>query len=257
MNPILRWFYQWAVPHFVYPRIQTGLPWVALLASSLLLIGLVWGLVFAPADYQQGDAFRIIYVHVPAAWLSMLVYMAMTMMAISVLVWRIQVAELALIASAPIGAAFTLMALFTGAIWGKPMWGAWWVWDARLTSELILLFIYLGIFALYHAIEDKRQAAKAASLMTLVGVVNIPIIHYSVIWWNTLHQPPSLSKLDTPSIHPDMLWPLLITLLAFKLMYVWMLMLRLRTELLLRYPQSAWVQALIQPTKDKSKDKAA
>lgn len=245
MHPILKWFYQLAVPHFLYPRIQAWLPWVAGLSLVTLGLGLVWGLVWAPADYQQGDAFRIIYVHVPAAWLSMMVYVAMAVMAITVLVWRVQMAEVALIASAPIGAAFTLMALFTGAIWGKPMWGAWWVWDARLTSELILLFIYLGIFALYQAIEDKRQAGKAASLMTLVGLVNIPIIHYSVIWWNTLHQPPSLSKFEAPSIHLDMLWPLLVMLLAFKLLYFWMLLLRMRTDLVARHSQAPWVQALV------------
>lgn len=247
MNPILKWCYQLAVPHMLYPRIQAWLPWVALITFSLLAVGLYMGLVIAPADYQQGEAFRIIYVHVPAAWLSMAVYVAMALMAVSVLVWRIQVAELALVASAPIGAAFTLIALITGAIWGKPMWGAWWVWDARLTSELILLFIYIGIFVLYDAIEDKRQAGKAVSLMTLVGLVNIPIIHYSVIWWNTLHQPPSLSKFDTPSIHIDMLIPLLIMLLAFKLLYLLILMLRMRLSLIERQQQAAWVKTLIMP----------
>lgn len=247
MNPILKWCYQLAVPHRLYPRIQAWLPWIALITFSLLALGLYMGLAVAPADYQQGEAFRIMYVHVPAAWLSMAVYVAMTLLAISVLVWRVQVAELALVASAPIGAAFTLIALITGAIWGKPMWGAWWVWDARLTSELILLFIYIGIFVLYDAIEDKRQAGKAVSLMTLVGLVNIPIIHYSVIWWNTLHQPPSLSKFDAPSIHIEMLIPLLIMLLAFKLLYLLMLMLRMRLSLIECQPQSAWVKTLIMP----------
>lgn len=244
MNPLLKWCYQWAVPHFLYPRIQAALPWLAWITLILLAIGLYLGLVWAPPDYQQGEAFRIIYVHVPAAWLSMGVYVAMAMMAIGVLVWRSKMAELSLIASAPIGAAFTFLALVTGAIWGQPMWGTWWVWDARLTSELILLFIYIGIYALYEAIEDKRQAAKAASLMTLVGLINIPIIHYSVIWWNTLHQPPTLSKLDTPSIHIDMLIPLLVMLVAFKLLYVWMLMVRLKLSLLTRYAHTPWVKAL-------------
>jgi heme exporter protein C len=252
MNSILKWFYQLAVPHFLYPRIERLWPVLAIVTFVCLAVGVVWGLVWAPADYQQGEAFRIIYVHVPAAWLSMMVYMVMAGMALGVLVWRTQMAEMALIASAPIGAAFTLIALFTGAIWGKPMWGAWWVWDARLTSELILLFIYLGIFALYQAIEDKRQAAKAASLLTLVGVINIPIIHYSVIWWNTLHQPPSLSKFEAPSIHPDMLWPLLLILLAFKLLYLLLLLLRLRWMLLVRFAHSGWVQKMLSVSKTES-----
>ncbi len=241
MNPILKWLYQWAVPRVLFARIEAGLPWLSALAAVTLLLGLGLSFFYAPADYQQGEAFRIMYVHVPAAWLSMAVYVAMAAMALSVLVWRVEVAQYALMSSAPIGAAFTLMALVTGAIWGQPMWGTWWVWDARLTSELILLFIYLGIYALYEAIEDKRQAAKAASLMTLVGLVNIPIIHYSVIWWNTLHQPPSLSKLDTPSIHIDMLIPLLVMLLAFKLLYLVWLFLRVRLALLLAYAHSAWL----------------
>lgn len=252
MNPIIKWIYQLGTPHFLYPRIEVWLPWLSGLTLLMLTLGLLWGLVWAPADYQQGEAFRIIYVHVPAAWLSMMVYVAMAVMALMVLVWRIAVAELALAASAMIGAGFTLMALFTGAIWGKPMWGAWWVWDARLTSELILLFIYLGIFALYQAIDDKRHAAKAASLMTLVGLINIPIIHYSVIWWNTLHQPPSLSKFEAPSIHWDMLWPLLVMLVAFKLLYFVLLLLRMRWMLLERHAQSGWVQKLVEQWGGKS-----
>lgn len=251
MNPILKWLYQWAVPREAFARIQAWLPWVGLLTVLVLLFGLYLSFWYAPADYQQGEAFRIMYVHVPSAWLSMAVYVAMAAMALSVLVWRVQMAQYALIASAPIGAGFTLMALVTGAIWGQPMWGTWWVWDARLTSELILLFIYLGIYALYEAIEDKRQAAKAASLMTLVGLVNIPIIHYSVIWWNTLHQPPSLSKLDTPSIHIDMLIPLLVMLVAFKLLYLLWLLLRVRVILVQTYAQSTWLKARLE---NKSED---
>jgi heme exporter protein C len=241
MNPILKWLYQWAIPRALFARIEAWLPWLSVLAGAMLGLGLGLSFFYAPADYQQGEAFRIMYVHVPAAWLSMAVYVAMAAMALSILVWRVEVAQYALISSAPIGAAFTLMALVTGAIWGQPMWGTWWVWDARLTSELILLFIYLAIYALYEAIEDKRQAAKAASLMTLVGLVNIPIIHYSVIWWNTLHQPPSLSKLDTPSIHIDMLIPLLVMLVAFKLLYVVWLFLRVRLALVLAYAHSTWL----------------
>lgn len=245
MNSVLKWLYQLDVPHFLYPRIQAWLPWVLGLSLIFLIAGLFAGLVIAPTDYQQSDAFRIIYVHVPAAWLSMFVYVAMAIMAVSILVWRSKTAELSLIASALIGAAFTLIALVTGAIWGKPMWGTWWVWDARLTSELILLFIYLGIYALYSAFENASQGAKAASVFTLVGLVNIPIIHYSVIWWNTLHQPPSISKFDTPSIHVDMLWPLFLMAIAFQLIYFLLLLLQLRFSLLERYQNSGWVQAML------------
>lgn len=252
MNSVKKWFYQLGTPHFLYPRIQAWWPWLFVVTGLLLAVGLVSGLVLAPADYQQGEAFRIMYLHVPAAWLSMMVYAAMAVMAVMILVWRIAVAELALAASALIGAGFTLVTLLTGAIWGKPMWGAWWVWDARLTSELILLFIYLGIYLLYHSIDDRRHAGKAASLMTLVGLVNLPVIHYSVTWWNTLHQPPSLSKFEAPSIHFDMLWPLLVMLVAFQLLYLLLLLLQMRLMLLQRHANSGWVQAMLAKRFNKS-----
>jgi heme exporter protein C len=246
MTGFWRWFYQLGVPRFFYPLAGRVQPW--LLAASLLClaVGGYWGFVLAPPDYQQGEAFRIIYVHVPAAWLSMFVYACMAVSAIVALVWRVRMAEIALIASAGIGAAFTLIALITGAIWGKPMWGTWWVWDARLTSELILLFIYIAIMALYGAIDDKRHAGRAVSLLTLVGVVNLPIIHYSVVWWNTLHQAATVSKLGAPSIHVDMLWPLLVMALAFKLFYGALLLLKMRTQLVQEDAQAGWLKALLQ-----------
>lgn len=198
----------------------------------------------APADYQQGDAFRIIYVHVPAAWMSLFIYIVMAVQAIIVLVWRIKISEMIVISSASIGAGFTFIALVTGSLWGKPMWGTWWTWDARLTSELILLFIYLGIIMLYSAYDDKRTASRAIAILTLVGVVNIPIIHYSVVWWNTLHQGATVSKLDKPSIAVEMLIPLLLMAIAFKLYYLLALFQRVKVEILNREFNSRWAKNL-------------
>jgi heme exporter protein C len=177
--------------------------------------------------------------------MSMFIYMVMAVAGLFVLVWRIKLAEIVLISSAPIGATFTFLALVTGSLWGKPMWGAWWVWDARLTSELILLFLYLGVIALHGAIEDRRTAARAVAILALVGVVNIPIIHYSVEWWNTLHQPATITKFDKPSIHVDMLIPLLVMAVAFKLYYLNTLLMRARGELLAREQDTKWVKALV------------
>jgi heme exporter protein C len=210
-----------------------------------MLYGLYGGLVLAPADYQQGDSFRIIYIHVPAAWMSLFIYVVMAVAGIIGLVWRMKMAEVVLISSAPIGAAFTFLALVTGSLWGKPMWGTWWVWDGRLTSELILLFLYLGVIALHNAIEDRQTAARAVAILAIVGVVNVPIIHYSVEWWSTLHQGPTVTKLDRPSIHIDMLIPLLVMAVAFKLYYVTALLIRSRVELLERERNSKWVREML------------
>jgi heme exporter protein C len=180
---IMRFLHKFSSPPYFYAISGRMLPWLSMLLLGLLAYGLYGGLVLAPADYQQGDSFRIIYVHVPAAWMSLFIYMVMAVSGAIALVWRIKLAEIVAISSAPIGAGFTFLALATGSLWGKPMWGAWWVWDARLTSELILLFLYLGVIGLYGAIEDKRAASRAVAILALVGVVNIPIIHYSVEWW--------------------------------------------------------------------------
>jgi len=195
---------------------------------------LVWGLAFAPADYQQGDSFRIIYVHVPTAALSMAIYMAMAITAAISLIWRMRLAAIISRNCAPIGAACTFLALATGSLWGKPMWGTWWVWDARLTSELILLFLYLGYMALHDAFEDPEVGSRAASILALVGVINIPIIHYSVEWWHTLHQGATLFKFAKPSIDPSMLWPLLVMLLAFALLSAANVLMRSRNDVLER-----------------------
>lgn len=221
------------------------LPWLTVACSALFALGLYSGLVLAPPDYQQGDSYRIMFVHVPAAWLSMFAYVIVAIAGFMAWVWHIKLAEAIATAAAPVGASFTLLALVTGALWGKPMWGAWWVWDARLTSELILLFLYLGYIGLQSAIADPRQAARAGAVLALVGVVNLPIIHYSVIWWSTLHQGPTVSKLGAPSIHVSMLTPLLLMSAAFLLLFVIALLLRTRVALIARERRSAWVQALV------------
>ena len=215
------------------------------LCAVLFAYGLYSGLILAPIDYEQGEAYRIIFVHVPAAWMSMFVYMVMAATGAIALVWRLKLAEIVMISCAPIGASFTFLALVTGSIWGKPMWNTWWVWDARLTSELLLLFLYFGVMALYNAIEDRRTAARAVAILALVGVVNIPIIHYSVEWWNTLHQGPTVTKFDKPSIHLSMLIPLLVMAVAFKLYFIGSLFMRVRTEILAREQKSKWVAELI------------
>jgi heme exporter protein C len=238
------WFHKLGSPPHFYRIAGQWMPWLASIFLVLLFAGLYGGLVLAPADYQQGDSYRIIFVHVPSAWMSLFIYMVMAFCGVVIVVWRMKLAEVILISSAPIGASFTFLALVTGSLWGKPMWGTWWVWDARLTSELILLFLYLGVIGLHGAIEDKRVASRAVAILSIVGVVNIPIIHYSVEWWNSLHQGPTVTKFDKPSIHWSMLLPLLLMALAFQVYYVVALFQRCRAELLLRERNSKWVQEL-------------
>jgi heme exporter protein C len=222
------------------------LPWLTGIFLILLCYGLYGGLFLAPTDYQQGESYRIIYIHVPSAWMSLFIYVSMAIAGAIALIWRIKLAEIVMISSAPVGAAFTFIALVTGSLWGKPMWGTWWVWDARLTSELVLLFLYFGVMALYGAIEDKRSASKAVAILALVGVVNIPIIHYSVEWWNTLHQGATVAKMDKPSMHVSMLIPLLVMAFAFKFYYLIALFQQARTELLMRERNSQWVETLVE-----------
>ncbi len=205
-------------------------PWLAGAAAVLLAAGLL--LAFrAPADYQQGITVRIMYIHVPFAWLAMLCYTLMAVAALGTLVWRHPLADVALKTAAPIGAVFTALALVTGSIWGKPMWGTWWVWDARLTSVFILFIMYLGIVALTRALEDPGRAARAAAVMTLVGFVNIPIIKFSVDWWNTLHQPASVFRLGGPTIHPSLLWPLGVMALGFTVLFLTLHLMAMRNEI--------------------------
>ena len=236
------WLHKFASPPHAYRLAGRLAPWFGWPAFLLIVAGLYGGLVLAPADYQQGDAFRILYVHAPSAWMSMFIYATMAVAAAIGLIWRIKLAHAVAAASTPVGAWFTFVALTTGAVWGKPMWGTWWVWDARLTSELILLFLYVGLIALRASIDDRDRADRASAVLAIVGVVNLPIIHYSVYWWNTLHQGATITKLGKPSITGEMLWPLLTLMVAFTLYYGGVLMLRLRAEILRRERDASWLQ---------------
>ncbi len=219
------------------------LPWLAGAAALLFAIGLYLAFFVAPADYQQGDSVRIMYVHVPAAILAMACYTLMAVSALGTLVWRHPLADVAARAAAPLGAAFTFLGLVTGAIWGKPMWGAGWVWDARLTSFLVLLIMYLGLIALWRAFDDPARAGRTAAVLILVGFVNIPIIKFSVDWWNTLHQPASLLRLGGPAIHPTMLWPLLVMLAAYATLFLTLHLAAMRAEIFRRRVRTAELAA--------------
>lgn len=210
------------------------LPWLSGAAALLLAVGLYLALFEAPADYQQGETVRIMFLHVPAAWLALFFYMVMSASALGSLVWRHPLADVSQKAAAPIGASFTLICLLTGALWGKPMWGTYWVWDARLTSVLVLFLMYCGVLALWRTIEDPSRAARAVSILTLVGALNVPIVKFSVDWWNTLHQPASVFRLDGPTIHPSMLYPLLIMAVGFTLLGLALHMAGMMTEILRR-----------------------
>ncbi len=238
--------HKFSSPKNFYSMSGKLVPWFTWGFLLTLLAGLYYGLFVAPPDYQQGESYRIMFVHVPAAWMSMFIYMVMAISGGIGLIWRIKTADLMASASAPIGAAFTFLALVTGSLWGKPMWGTYWVWDARLTSELILLFLYLGFIALQASIEDPRNAARAGAVLAIVGVVNIPIIHYSVEWWSTLHQGATVTKLDKPSIHVSMLIPLLLMAVSFKLYYVASVLMRARGEILRREQNSRWVKEIVE-----------
>ena len=244
-NSIWLFFHKLASPKHFYRISGLLIPWLTGIAALLLLAGLYLGLFVAPPDYQQGQSYRIIFVHVPSAWMSLFIYTFMALLSAIYLIWNIKLAEVMARSSASLGASFTFLALATGSLWGKPMWGAWWVWDARLTSELILLFLYMGYIALVMAIEDNRSAARAGAVLILVGVVNIPIIHYSVEWWNTLHQGPTVSKLDKPSIHISMLVPLLLMAGALQFYYFAVVLMRARVELLDRERRSDWVHEAV------------
>ncbi len=207
------------------------LPWSAAACAILLAVGLYLALFASPADFRQGETVRIVYIHVPAAWMAMFVYGGMAAASAAGLIWKHPLADMAARASAPIGACFTFVTLVSGSLWGQPIWNTWWVWDARLTSMLILFFLYLGYIALVNAFDDPARGAKPAAILALVGAVNIPIIKFSVDWWNTLHQPASLVTMEGPKVHASMLWPLLCMIAAFTLFYVAVGILRLRSEI--------------------------
>jgi heme exporter protein C len=217
-------------------------PWLGWAAALMILAGLYGGLVLAPPDYQQGDDFRIIYVHAPSAWMSLMVYVTMAVAAAVGLVWRMKVAHAVAASCAAIGASFTFAALATGSLWGRKMWGTYWEWDPRLVSELILLFLFMGYMALRSAIDDLQRADRASAVLAVVGVVNVPIIHYSVLWWNSLHQAPSVMKLGKPDMPAAMLVPLLTMLAGFTVFFGYLLVVRLRGEILRRERNASWLR---------------
>jgi heme exporter protein C len=236
------WFHRLASPPHVYAFAARLTPWLGWAAALMILAGLYGGLVLAPPDYQQGDDFRIIYVHAPSAWMSLMVYVTMAVAAAVGLVWRMKVAHAVAASCAAIGASFTFAALATGSLWGRKMWGTYWEWDPRLVSELILLFLFMGYMALRSAIDDLQRADRASAVLAVVGVVNVPIIHYSVLWWNSLHQAPSVMKLGKPDMPAAMLVPLLTMLAGFTVFFGYLLVVRLRGEILRRERNASWLR---------------
>jgi heme exporter protein C len=239
------WFHRLGSPPYIYSLAARLTPWFAWPAAVLTIAGLYGGLVLAPPDYQQGDGYRIIYVHVPSAWMSLMVYTTMAVSAAVGLIWRIKVAHAVAASCAAIGASFTFAALATGSLWGAPMWGTYWEWDPRLVSELILLFLFLGYMALRSAIDDVTRADRVSAVLAIVGVVNVPIIHFSVEWWNSLHQTSSVFKRTGPAMPMEMLLPLLTMFLAFTLMFGALLLTRLRAEVLSRERSAAWIRDVV------------
>ena len=240
----INWFH-YAAPQRFHALAGAAVPWFSALAVVLGIAGLGVGLLVAPTDHQQGDAYRIIFIHVPAAWMSMVIYVAMAFWAAIGLAFNARLAFMLANALAPTGALMTFIALWTGALWGKPTWGAWWVWDARLTSELILLFLYVGVLSLHAAIEDPRRADRAAGLLALVGVVNVPILYFSVKWWNTLHQGASISFTKAPSMATPMLLGMLVMALALWMYCIAVVLVRVRTLIIERERHVPWAQTVL------------
>jgi heme exporter protein C len=237
---------RYAAPQRFYPLAGRAVPWFGALALLLGIAGLYIGLLLAPTDHQQGDSYRIIFVHVPAAWMSMVIYVAMAFWAAIGLMFNTRLASMLAVALAPSGAWMTFIALWTGALWGKPTWGTWWVWDARLTSELILLFLYIGFMSLHAAIDDERRADRAAAVLALVGVVNVPIIYFSVKWWNTLHQGASVSLTRAPSMATTMLTGMLVMALAFWMYSIAVALARVRVIILEREHNARWARQALE-----------
>lgn len=242
-----QWFHRLGSPRWFYQTSTRWLPLLALIAAAVLITGLIWGLAVAPEDAKQGNSFRIIYIHVPASFLALAGYYIMAIAGAVGLIWKMKLSFMVMKSAAPIGAALTFIALFTGAIWGKPTWGTYWVWDARITSMLILLFLYLGVMALQYAYHSGDAASKAGAILALVGTVNIPIIYKSVDWWYTLHQPATIKFTSAPSMHIDMFLPLLVMIVGFYLFYAVALILHTRSEILRRERKTAWVRELVEP----------
>lgn len=238
-------FHKLGSPPWLYRISGSILRWLLPLTLLALCAGAVWGVLYAPPDFRQGNSYRIIYIHVPAAVVALAGYYVMAIAGAVSLIWRMKMADVAMRACAPVGAALTFVALITGSIWGKPTWGTWWVWDARITSMLILLFLYLGVVALYEAYDNKALAAKACAVLSLVGTVNIPIIYKSVDWWYSLHQPASIKFTGDSTIDPSMLYPLLLMIVAFYALFTCSLLLTMRADILQREAGTAWVRRLV------------
>jgi heme exporter protein C len=237
-------FHKLGSPPWMYRISGKILQWLLPLTLLMLVVGMIWGLLYAPADFRQGNSFRIIYFHVPAAAVALAGYYVMAIAGAVSLIWKMKMADIAMKSCAPIGAALTFLGLISGAIWGKPTWGTWWVWDARVTSMLVLFFLYLGVIALYQAYENEASAAKACAVLSLVGTVNIPIIYKSVDWWYSLHQPATIKFTEESTMHTDMLQPLLLMILAFYCLFACAMMLNMRREILRREASTNWVRQL-------------
>ncbi|WP_309043071.1 heme ABC transporter permease CcmC [Marinobacter sediminicola] len=238
-------FHKLGSPKWFFGISTRFMPWLLAGGVLLLMAGVVWGLAFAPKDYLQGNSYRIIFIHVPTAFMAQSVYIMMASAALVTLVWRMKLADVFVKAVAPVGLVLTFLALFTGSVWGKPTWGTWWIWDARLTSMLILLFLYGGVIALDRAINDEKSAARAVAVLVVVGVVNIPIIKYSVDWWNTLHQPATFKLTEKPSMPAEMWVPLLLSVLGLYLIFGWLACVRMQTEILSREQRTRWVKEFV------------
>jgi heme exporter protein C len=248
-----QWFHRLGSPRWFYEKTTAWLPWLAVISVALIVTAAVWGLAFAPADYKQGNSYRIIFIHVPAAFLALAGYYIMALSGAVGLIWKMKLPFMVMKSAASIGAVLTFVSLVTGSIWGKPTWGTWWEWDARITSMLILFFLYLGMIALQQAFQHRDTADKASAVLALVGMVNIPIIYKSVDWWNTLHQPASIKFTGETSIHASMLYPLLTMVVGFYCFYALVLLLNTRLEVLRRESKTQWVNDLLGERKQESK----
>lgn len=240
-----QWFHRLGSPRWFYEKTSRWMPWLALATGLLLAVGVIWGLGFAPIDSKQGNSYRIIYIHVPAAFLALAGYYVMAISGAVGLIWKMKLSYMVMKSAAPIGAVLTFVSLVTGAIWGKPTWGTWWVWDARITSMLILFFLYLGVIALQGAYQNREMANKSSAILSLVGTINIPIIYKSVDWWFTLHQPATLKLTGESSIDPSMAYPLLVMIAGFYCLYTWLLMHWTRLEIIQQENRTGWVKELV------------
>ena len=257
MHPLWIWFHKTGSPPYFHRLAGKLMPWFWLLAIVIGAVGIYLGLFHAPADYLQGESARIMYIHVPSAWMSMFIFAFMALCGAVALIWRVKISEVLMISAAPIGMGFTVVTLITGSLWGRPTWGTYWEWDARMTSELVLLFLYFGVVGLYSAFDDRRKGARAAAILALIGLVNLPIIHYSVVWWNTLHQGSSIKLFSgESSIHASMLWPLVLMAISTKCWFVASLLYRARTEVIEMEAGKEWVRQLLPTGNTRSEDQA-